>query len=320
VIERTLGRTGLRVSAVAFGAGPVSGLMTGSDRAAQLATVRRAIEAGINWFDTAPGYGNGRSEANLGRVLAELGAAGAVHIATKIRVPPEALDDPGDHVRRSVEGSLRALGVPRVALVQLHNGLTRKRGDEPASITPGDVLGAKGVVRALHRLREEGLADFIGLTGTGHPEALREVIVSGEFDTIQIPLNILNSSAAMTGEATQGEADYGGVIADCVKQEMGVLAIRVFAAGALLDQPPSAHTLKTPYFPLALYERDRARARRLRERVAGRMPMSELAVRFALSQPGVAAAIIGFGSPQHVDEVVRMPLGEPLPPEVLAAL
>src|SRR5262245_27190514 len=109
VIDRTLGRTGIRVSVIAFGAGPVSGLVTGTDQAAQLATVQRAIDAGVNWFDTAPGYGNGRSEVNLGRVLAELGVAGGVHVATKVRVPPEALDNPGDYVRRSVEGSLRVL-------------------------------------------------------------------------------------------------------------------------------------------------------------------------------------------------------------------
>ena len=92
MIYRKLGRTGLKVSAVAFGAGPVSGLMTGTDFAAQLATVHRALAAGINWFDTAPGYGNGASETNLGRVLAELDATTSVHVATKVRVPPEALD------------------------------------------------------------------------------------------------------------------------------------------------------------------------------------------------------------------------------------
>lgn len=311
MIHRTLGRTGIRVSAIAFGAGPVSGLMTGTDHAVQLATVRRAIDAGINWFDTAPGYGNGQSEASLGRVLAELGVAGEVHVATKVRVPPEALDDPGDYVRRSVEGSLRALELARITLLQLHNGITRNRHDEPASITPRDVLGEKGVVRAFRRLQEDGLIGYVGLTGTGQPAAMAEVIGSGEFDTLQVPYNVLNPSAGEGG--ADGEADYGNVVGECARQGMGVFAIRVFAGGALHDQPPSAHTLKTPYFPLALYERDLARAGRLRERVAGRMAMGEYAVRFALSHPAVTAAIIGFGSPQHVDEVARMSLDEPLP-------
>jgi aryl-alcohol dehydrogenase-like predicted oxidoreductase len=148
---------------------------------------------------------------------------------------------------------------------------------------------------------------------------MREVVRSGAFDTMQVPFNALNPSAGYPGTA-DGEADYGNVIAECAAQEMGVFAIRVFAGGALLDQPPSAHTLKTPYFPLSLYERDLERARKLRDRVAGQFTMSELAVRFALSHSPVTSAIIGFGSPQHVDEVARLRLDEPLPPELLAGL
>jgi aryl-alcohol dehydrogenase-like predicted oxidoreductase len=313
MMYRTLGRTGVRVSAVSFGAGPVSGLMTGADHAAQLATVRRAVEVGINWFDTAAGYGDGRSEANLGRVLAELGVADRVHVATKVRLPPEMPADVAGYVRRSVEASLGRLRLSRVRLLQLHNGITANRGDEPASFAPADVL--ERVVGAFHRVRDEGLADFVGLTGTGHADALREVVGSGAFDAMQVPFNVLNPSAGVPG-AADGEADYGDVIGVAAARGMGVFAIRVFAGGALLDRPPSAHTLTTPFFPLALYERDLERARRLRERVAGRLPMPEVAVRFALSHPAVSSAIVGFGSPDHVDEVARMRLDVPPPPDV----
>lgn len=315
MIYRTLGSAGLKVSAVAFGAGPVSGLMTGSDFALQLAVVQRAIECGLNWFDTAPGYGNGASETNLGRVLAELGAADRVRIATKVRVPPEALDSPGEYVQRSVEESLTRLRMPRVTLLQLHNGITRNRGDEAAAITPADV---RLVAEAMLKVRDAGLVEYIGLTGTGRPAAMRDVVRSGAFDTMQVPFNILNPSAGSS--PVEGETDYGNIIAECAAQQMGVFAIRVFAGGALLDQPPSAHTLKTPYFPLALYERDAERAKLLRERVAGRFTMPELAVRFALSHPAVTSAIIGFGSPEHVDEVTRLKLDEPLPADVLSSV
>jgi len=310
---RVLGRTGLRVSVVSFGAGPVSGLMTGTDADGQRATVARAIDRGVNWFDTAPGYGAGQSEANLGRVLAELGTAGRVHVATKVRVPPDAFGDVAGYVRRSVEESLQRLRLPRVTLLQLHNGITSGRGDEPASITPGDVLGSGGVAEAFCRVRDSGLVSHLGLTGTGHPDAMREVIRAGEFDTLQVPFNILNPSAGTPGPSADGETEYGNVIAACAAMRMGVFAIRVFAGGALLDQPPSAHTLKTPYFPLALYERDRERARRLR---TGGRPLPELAVRFVLSHPAVCSTIIGFGSPDHVDAVAGLPFDEPLPWEL----
>ena len=92
-----------------------------------------------------------------------------------------------------------------------------------------------------------------------------------------------------------------------------------WSPGALLAQPPSAHTLKTPYFPLPLYERDGERARRLREQVGDRMTPAELAVRFVLAHPAVTSALIGFGSPEHVDEIARMQLAEPLPADWLLA-
>jgi len=131
-----------------------------------------------------------------------------------------------------------------------------------------------------------------------------------------VPFNILNPSAGVPTEATS-ETNYGNIISHCSDMEMGVFAIRVFAGGALLGQAPSAHTLKTPYFPLSLYERDAERTKSLAERVAGRMSLAELAVRFALSHPGVSSAIIGFGSPAHVDEVARIRFDEPLPLDML---
>ena len=68
---RTLGKSGLRISAVSFGAGPISGLMVGTDKTSQRQTVQRALQSGINWFDTAATYGDGASERSLGPALAE---------------------------------------------------------------------------------------------------------------------------------------------------------------------------------------------------------------------------------------------------------
>lgn len=296
MIRRVLGRTGLSISTVAFGAGPVSGLMTGTDEALQHATLERAIAAGVNWIDTAAGYGNGASERNLGRVLAELKPSG-VHIATKVRIPPDGFADIPGTVRRSVEASLDRLRLPRVTLLQLHNGITAARGDEPASVSVDDL---HEIASALRSLRDEGLTGFIGLTGTGHPESLRAAIRSGEFDTLQVPYNPLNPSAGQPN-AVEGETDYANVMADCAAMTMGVFAIRVFAGGALLDREPSAHTLTTPYFPLALYNRDRARANRLREQASS--SMAKYALDFALAHPAVTSAIVGFGSPEQVGEL-----------------
>jgi len=299
---RTLGRTGISVSATSFGAGPVSGLMTGSDTDVQHAVVRAAIGAGINWFDTAPGYGAGSSEANLGRVLSQIATAPTVHIATKVRIPLDSTEPISDVVRRSVDESLQRLRVPSVTLLQLHNGITASRGDEPAAITPTDVLSRGGVADTFDRLRDEGLIRHSGLTGTGQPAAMKEVIRSGRFDTVQAPYNALNRSAGSI-DVSAGETDYGNIFADCVEQRMGVFAIRVFAAGALLGRAPSAHTLKTPYFPLDLYQRDAVRAEQMRSELREGESMTEFALRFVLSHSAVSSAIIGLGLPDHVAEL-----------------
>src|SRR4051812_2724533 len=189
-----LGRTKLEVSVVAVGAGPIPALMTGDDADAQAAVLRRALDHGVNWIDTAAGYGDGRSESGIGRALSRLGAAERMHVATKVRLTPDDLADPLTAVRRSLAGSLARLGLERVTLLQLHNGITSARGEIAASLTPADVLG--GVVAALKRVRDDGLTRFIGLTGTGSPEALAAVVASGEFDTVQIPHHLLSPADA----------------------------------------------------------------------------------------------------------------------------
>jgi len=296
---RILGRTGLRVSPLAFGAGPVSGLMTGKDHTAQVSTLRKAIELGINWIDTAPGYGQGASERNIGRALAEVGRE-SLHVATKVRLASNQMTDIRGAVRRSVEESLRRLGLPAVTLLQLHNGLTARREDEPYSITPADVLQPGGVLDAFRELRDVGLVRFLGLTGTGHPDAMREAVRSGGFDTIQVPLHMLNPSAARVMPPDFSDTDYGNIIADCAEMKMGVFAIRVFAGGALLGNEPSAHTLKTPFFPLDLYRRDRQQAEHL---IAERGSLKETALGFVLYDSRVHSAIIGFGDAGQVEEL-----------------
>jgi aryl-alcohol dehydrogenase-like predicted oxidoreductase len=305
MLYRTLGRTGLRVSAVALGAGPVSGLMTGSDADRQAAVVERATQSGINWIDTAAGYGQGQSEASLGRALRDLAAHSRMHVATKVRMTPEGCSNPAEEVRRSFDGSLQRLQTTRVTLLQLHNAITAERGSEAASITPDDVLRPGGVLDACEQLREQGLIGFIGLTGTGHPDALRTVIHSGRIDTVQVPFHMLNPSAGRPMPPGFAETSYGEIFSDCQTLNLGVFAIRVFAAGALLGNPPSAHTKITPYFPLALYERDCAMAARVAKQL-GKRDLKDLAVRYVLSHPAVTSAIIGCGSAEEVSEVAAI--------------
>lgn len=318
---RLLGSTGIQVSELAFGAGPIAGLMTGTDVARQTAVVRRGVKVGINWFDTAATYGNGQSEASLGAALRELDALDRVHVATKVRLQPEDLDGICGRIRESVEASLKRLGVPRVTLLQLHNSITAQRGDEPTSLSPRDVLGPGGVIEAFRRLHDAGLVSHLGLTAIGQAGPLHEVVASGQFANIQVPFSLVNPSAGHPVPSNFEEANYGQIIAECERQKMGVFAIRVFAGGALIGQPPSPYTFQTKFFPLDLFRRDEQRAARLQKMLDGSgITLREAALRFVLSHSGVSSAIVGLGDPRHIDEAVAATEAGPLDPKLLSRL
>ncbi|MEO2022617.1 MAG: aldo/keto reductase [Pirellulaceae bacterium] len=317
---RTLGQTGIEVSAIALGAGPVPDLMTSRDSQRQLETLRCALDAGVNWIDTAATYGGGWSETNLGQALRDLDGVDAVHLATKVRL---AMQDEGTieaRVRQSVTGSLQRLSVDRLALLQLHNSITVCRGDEPTSVSVEDVLGPGGVLEVFEQLQHEGVVDHLGLTGIGQPEALREVIRTGKWATIQVPYNVLNQSAGRDVLSDFTEANYGNVIADCAEQQMGVMAIRVYAGGALANQLPSRHTRQTRFFPLDLYERDQHRVERLASRLQGDLDIKEVALRYVLGHPKISSAIIGFSEPGHVQDAVEYLAAGPLASAVIEKL
>jgi len=116
---RTMGRTGLVVSEVGFGCGNIGGLMIRGSDDEQIEAVELALDLGINYFDTAPSYGDGRSETNLGKVLSELDPN--IVLATKVGLSLEQLDDIPDAVERSVEASLNRLQRDYVDVLQLHS-------------------------------------------------------------------------------------------------------------------------------------------------------------------------------------------------------
>jgi aryl-alcohol dehydrogenase-like predicted oxidoreductase len=306
---RLLGRTGLRVSAIGFGAGPVAALMTDPQAAdRQREIVQAALDVGINWFDTAPGYGEGASERQLGRTLSDLGALDRVHVATKVRLQPGDRQDIPGAVRRSVEESLRRLGRDRVELLQLHNAVTEAAGTIHLSLTPRE---ARAAGEAMALAQGEGLVGHVGMTGQGEPEALREVLQSGLFATAQVSWNLLEvmrragrlrraqpHESACPTDALPEPADYA-------EANVAVIAIRVLAGGALALQPPSAHTRRTPYFPLAQYEADLREAEELQRRLPQGLDLAEAALRTVLHEPAVTLALIGFADAGQVRQAVR---------------
>lgn len=238
MIQRRLGRTGLLVSEISFGAGPVSGLMTGTDTQQQLEVLRAAIHSGINWVDTAAGYGNGTSEKAVGAALRQLDPQQQIQVATKVRIHRSSGASIRQQITAGITASLSRLQRSHITLLQLHNAITEQPDQEPFSLTPEEVLGPQGVAAAFNELRQSGIITCCGLTGTGQPAALRKVLESEQFETLQIPFNRLNPSAGMPTAPDTVPTDYGNLLADCQRLDIGAFAIRVLAGGAVAGNPP----------------------------------------------------------------------------------
>ena len=235
---RQVGTTDLRISEIGFGTGDNAGLMVLGNHDERRAAVRRALDLGITYFDTSPDYGKGRAEVQLGEVLHELGAHPV--ITTKVEIMPEHLGMIALRVRESVEDSLRRLQLTSVDIVQIHNPPAASRDTRIRMWTPltvADVLGVGGALEALRQLRNAGMR-YLGLAcEAAEPQAVKELLDTGEFSMINVWYNLLNPTADGTRVATlDGALDYGGIIEYAQHRGVGVAVIRPLAAGALTRQ------------------------------------------------------------------------------------
>jgi aryl-alcohol dehydrogenase-like predicted oxidoreductase len=319
--QRALGKTGLRVSALGFGAGAVGGLFVRGDRAEQKRAVTRALEAGVVYFDTAPSYGDGRSEENLGRVLGELGAWPNVVVGTKVRLQPEELADPVAAIQRSCEASLRRLGRASIDLLQLHNPIVTgdAQGDPGIGSSRGlpvDVV--RGLVaEGMRALVSRGSVRHVGITGLGDTKAVQTIVAGGRFATVQTYFNAANPSAGYAG-ASGGAQDFAGLIGAAAAAGRGVIAIRVMAAGALMarrDRHPNAGDPGPVLQRGGEYDRDLGRAQAIQDIAAelGCDNSLELALRFALATLGISTALVGFSDLRQVEDALRWVGRGPLP-------
>jgi len=302
---RNIGQTGLRVSEIGFGCGNNAVLMVKAPYEEQVKAVRHALDAGINFFDTAFAYGLGKSEENLGRILKDLGANPV--ISTKIRLEAAAVGDVKAATVRAVEAGLKRLGRDRVDFLQLHTRVTLERGaDKRFSLTPTDVLGPNGVIAGFKAMRDRGNAGFFGFSGLGDPKALHELVDSGEFHGFQCYYNLLNPSAGHAVPPEFSALDYGLILDRAAAKGMGAFVIRVLAAGALTSDPStggggSGQTLS----PGSDYPMDLQRAEKVQVALGvDKKNLTQAAIRFGLMNPKVSTVLVGFSNTTHVDEAV----------------
>jgi aryl-alcohol dehydrogenase-like predicted oxidoreductase len=290
--KRKFGRTGLDISVLTFGCGAVGGLMTKGAPADQERAVARAIEAGVNHFDTAAAYGDGASEQNVGRVFASLKPD--VILSTKVRVPAQRPDIAGA-IAASLEASLKRLKRDHVDVFQLHNTIGARADGMTMSVD--EVLS--DVVPALNLARAQGKIRFTGFPAIGETEALLALIASGAFDSAQVPYNALNPSAGEAIAAAYPAQDYGRILDRAAEKGVGTIGIRALAGGALsgsVARNPLGLQEVEPIGSGADYAKDAARAKRLEPMVreGHASSLTEMAMRFVISNPRLSTAEIGL--------------------------
>ncbi|MDR0400851.1 MAG: aldo/keto reductase [Treponema sp.] len=262
------GKTGVSVSRLGFG-GAALGVKNyirpydpGAEEAKQGAhrALETAVELGLTFFDTAPAYGDGVSERIFGDVLGGL-EQGRVFLASKC-VPTDY-----DGVMRSVEGSLKRLRRDYLDLLQIHGGTyTDERVRE--------ILGPRGMVDAMLRLKAEGVIRYIGFTSEDNNRAVFDFIESGLFDTAQLCCNFLFQ------HGYEPNRPFGSLLA-AERQGLGIAAMRTTTSGAFQR-----------WIKMIRPDDD--------------FDYGPALIRFVLSNPLVDVALVGMRSPERVRQNVAV--------------
>ncbi|MFN0074604.1 MAG: aldo/keto reductase [Chloroflexota bacterium] len=312
---RSLGTTGLNLSEIGFGCGDNAGLMIAGTLREQCAVAARAFELGINYFDTAAGYGSTRSEETLGKVLKELGARPIIN--TKVEITLEQTADVASAVVASVEASLQRLQIEQVDIVEIHNSPVHARPIEFSGWLPlllHEYLGPRGALEGLERLRSAGKVRFFGLVNERPDVDLaRELIATGAFVLINVQYNLINPSAGQPIPAGLDLAlDNGDIITYAASRGVGTAIFSPLARGVLTQ----ASLIDGSRHPLAgdgilrdktAYEAQLARGRALQFLASDKHTLSQAAIRFILMHPGVTTVLGGFSAMEHLEEMTRVP-------------
>jgi aryl-alcohol dehydrogenase-like predicted oxidoreductase len=321
VKQNRFGDTGLTVPQVIYGGGWVGGLLIRADEEVREAVLDKAYAAGIDWVDTAAAYGDGVSETVIGQWLAKRPVDKRPRISTKFGVDITR-GDFKDQMLRSVEASLERLGRDKVELIYLHNRIVKadRDRDDARTNTLDEMLGRGGAADVMDDLKVRGLCDFTGITALGQPDAVKSVVEHKRFDAAQVYYNMINPTAA-GNSAGRGwnTTDFGGLLEACASAGMGVMGIRIFAAGHLATT--ERHGREVPITSNTESEAEEARAKAVQQVTRDDYGTpAETALRFGLACPLLSGIVVGIGEPDHLDQVLNAVDNGPLPDDVVAAL
>jgi len=305
---RKFGTTDLKVSELVFGGGAVGGLLINQDEATKQAAVRRAMEAGINWIDTAPSYGQGRSEEALGWLLKEINDA--PYISTKVTIDTKDLSDIPGQIERSLVASLDRLKRNSVTLLQLHNRIGPVT--KGYMIAASDVLRKGGVLDGLDRMKDQGLIQYFGITALGETPSIIRVIESKRISSAQVYYNLLNPSAGFRVPTVWEVYNFSGILAACEKHGVAAMGIRVFSAGVIATEARTGR--ERPLTPEDTVESEAMKARAVFKEIGTEYgTRAQTAIRFALAQKKLSCVIFGLAELDHLEEAIAAQIKGPIP-------
>lgn len=312
---RDFGTTGIKVSEIAFGGGAVGGLLINADDDTKLRTVQRAMDAGINWIDTAPSYGQGKSEEALGWLLEEIDET--PYVSTKVSIDTDNLLDVAGQVERSIHESLGRLKRDKVTLLQLHNPIgPESRG---RMIGLADVLKPHGVLDAMEAMKIQHLTDHNGITALGDAASIVKVLKSNRLASAQVYFNLLNPSAAMSVPPSWPCYNFTGIVDTCVEHGVAPMNIRVFSAGVIATD--ERHGRERPLTPGDTVDTETEKARTMFATLGDKHgSRAQTALRFALAQPRLACVVVGLAELAYLDEAIEAQAMGPLDADALAEI
>jgi len=293
---RPLGTMGLSVPPLCVGCAPLGDMPDtfayGVSEAQALATIRAAFAGPIPFLDTAASYGDGESERRIGLVVRERGGVpSGMLIATKADRDLWTGEFTGDQMRRSVERSLRLLGVDHLQLCYLH---------DPEHISFAAAMAPDGPVAALRRLHDEGVIAHLGVAGG--PIDLMTQFVESDLFAAAISHNrytLLNQEAEPFWEACQR---HGVAALNAAPYGSGVLAKGPGAYPRYMYGPAPAEYLRRAAALEALCQRYQ-------------VPLAAVALQFSLRDPRIVSTIVGMSKPERLAETLAL-ARTPIPDEL----
>lgn len=326
---RQAGTTDLGVSEIGFGCGGNAGLMVRGDFGEQLEVVGRALDLGITYFDTAPDYGDGIAEENLGKVLKRLRARPVLN--SKVEIRARDLDDIAGHVVRSTEATLRRLQVEYLDVLQIHNGpvfgAAPLGGGYYATLGIDHFMGPDGALEGLRSLLQAGKIRHAGFICRGNDIGpVRQLLDTGLFSMINVCYTMLNPTpGTVCPEGLEVDKDGGAVLNFARDAGCGAAVYSALARGFLTDDSVEGverHRLARSteaYGERAAGLQQQAAQVRFVARELG-ISLAQAAFRFVLDHPGVTTALGGFSSLAQLEELTAVSGMEAIPAELLGRL